>query len=471
MPLTDKTIRAAQPKGKQYQLQDGGGLYVLVLPCGTKEFVLRYTPRGGKRKRIVLGKYPDTTLARARAEASEHRGRIYSGADPAAERTAARIQGETLTDVVDRYIAEHAETWKPSTAKTYLSAIGRFTEWAASSRVKLASDVTPATLAAYRAHAVKLPRRVKAKGGSRRDVVSTGERRGASAINCDLRATKTMLQALRKAGRLPSIGGSDAITDNLQLLTVEQAKPDPLKVAQLRKLLGACENHDAATWTMTRSEAQGMVEIGQTPRHEPVGPLVVLMLLSGMRLGEALDLRWEDVDLQEGLILVRARKTHQERKIDLGVSPALGRLLAVMGDAVEGAHVFNHTEATAGSARLRLISDYRAPAFLWSTRNSRPGERSAPTLRSTCGCYLTCAPSIYGAASLYMASVRQGHSAEVAQKHYLGALTRIPKDATTLESAMQIERELEQMINRLGATQATRRRQPPSNRSFGATAR
>jgi integrase len=88
--------------------------------------------------------------------------------------------------------------------------------------------------------------------------------------------------------------------------------------------------------------------------------------------------------------------------------------------------------------------DYGAPPFLFSTRHSRAGDAapSAPTLRSTCGCYLANAPAIFGAASVYRAAAQLGHSVQVAERHYLGTLRRIPASATTLEAAMEIEAAL-----------------------------
>jgi integrase len=97
------------------------------------------------------------------------------------------------------------------------------------------------------------------------------------------------------------------------------------------------------------------------------------------------------------------------------------------------------TEAVASEARRRLIDDYGAPPFQWSTRNSRPGSRSFPTLRSTCGSYLACAPSIYKGSSATLAAAQLGHSVQVAERHYIGTLRRIPTSATTLEAAMEIE--------------------------------
>ena len=70
-----------------------------------------------------------------------------------------------------------------------------------------------------------------------------------------------------------------------------------LKAAELRALLEAAQRHDAATYTLTRVErAEGEAE-GATPRYTPIAPFVVFVLLTGMRLGEALALDWSAVDL------------------------------------------------------------------------------------------------------------------------------------------------------------------------------
>jgi hypothetical protein len=60
-------------------------------------------------------------------------------------------------------------------------------------------------------------------------------------------------------------------------------------------------------------------------------------------------------------------------------------------------------------------------------------------LRSTCATYLTNAPGIFGAATVFMSARQLGHSVMVAEKHYLGVHRGIPKEAHSLEAAMQIE--------------------------------
>lgn len=59
-------------------------------------------------------------------------------------------------------------------------------------------------------------------------------------------------------------------------------------------------------------------------------------------------------------------------------------------------------------------------------------------LRSTCSTYLTNAPSIAGAAAVFVSAKRCGHSVMVAKKHYAG-LVSVSREARTLEAAMGIE--------------------------------
>jgi hypothetical protein len=50
-----------------------------------------------------------------------------------------------------------------------------------------------------------------------------------------------------------------------------------------------------------------------------------------------------------------------------------------------------------------------------------------------------------------MESRQLGHSVLVAEKHYAGLIRGIPIEARTLEAAMQIEREADQVIASIGS--------------------
>ena len=81
-PLTDKEIKEAKPKAKEYKLFDGGGLYISITPKGGKWWRLKYR-FDGKEKRLSVGIYPDTSLKAARAERDRMKADIAAGIDPA----------------------------------------------------------------------------------------------------------------------------------------------------------------------------------------------------------------------------------------------------------------------------------------------------------------------------------------------------------------------------------------------------
>ena len=72
--LTEVAIKKAKPgfnpiskaeTTNAYKLADGGGMYLEVMPNGSKYWRLKYR-FGGKEKRLALGVYPDVSLADGR---------------------------------------------------------------------------------------------------------------------------------------------------------------------------------------------------------------------------------------------------------------------------------------------------------------------------------------------------------------------------------------------------------------------
>lgn len=105
MPLTDTAIRKAARSAKPYKLADGGGLYLLLNPNGSKWWRWDYR-MAGKRKTLSMGTYPDTTLAQAREKHAAARKLLAQGTDPSADRQEAkRLQIEAHQAAVDTFEA------------------------------------------------------------------------------------------------------------------------------------------------------------------------------------------------------------------------------------------------------------------------------------------------------------------------------------------------------------------------------
>ncbi|WP_178861259.1 tyrosine-type recombinase/integrase [Thiomicrorhabdus cannonii] len=79
--LTDIAVKKLKPLDKAYKTTDGGGLYILTTPTGTKTW--RYDCSiNGKRATLTFGEYPTLSLADARKQHEETKAQIKSGIDP-----------------------------------------------------------------------------------------------------------------------------------------------------------------------------------------------------------------------------------------------------------------------------------------------------------------------------------------------------------------------------------------------------
>ncbi|MFM0382851.1 tyrosine-type recombinase/integrase [Paraburkholderia dipogonis] len=85
--LTPTRLNNAKPKEKAYKLADGGGLFVLIQPGGSKTWAYQYR-MDGKRREVTIGRYPEIAVADARDRHSEYRSMVEQGQDPAASKRA-----------------------------------------------------------------------------------------------------------------------------------------------------------------------------------------------------------------------------------------------------------------------------------------------------------------------------------------------------------------------------------------------
>lgn len=91
-PTNRLSARAVQTTTKAGYHADGGGLYLLVGPTGSKSWVLRYQ-RGGRRREMGLGPTQLVSLQEARVSALQHRRQLLAGEDPIEARRVRRSAG------------------------------------------------------------------------------------------------------------------------------------------------------------------------------------------------------------------------------------------------------------------------------------------------------------------------------------------------------------------------------------------
>ncbi len=121
---TDKAIKAAKPEAKQYRMAAGQGMYLQVMPNGSKLWRMKYR-FDGKEKVLSFGAYPEVTLAQARLKREEARQQLAEGIDPSEllkqQRQQAKAKVLTFKTVAERWYHGKAvlakRPWAPATAE------------------------------------------------------------------------------------------------------------------------------------------------------------------------------------------------------------------------------------------------------------------------------------------------------------------------------------------------------------------
>lgn len=123
-PLTDIQPRTAKRKDKPYKLADGGGLYLLVNPDGSKYWRMGYR-FGGVQRLLAFGKYPEISLANARKARAAARAQINAGIDPAQTRRIEKRQraidaANTFEAIAREWHQHKVDSWQPRTSTNVL---------------------------------------------------------------------------------------------------------------------------------------------------------------------------------------------------------------------------------------------------------------------------------------------------------------------------------------------------------------
>ena len=88
--LTDIGVKNLKPKDKPYKQPAGNGLHITVKPDGSKFWVFRYRFEG-KENSLSMGRYPQTSLAKAQQKVIAAQTLIADGANPSHQRKAEKI--------------------------------------------------------------------------------------------------------------------------------------------------------------------------------------------------------------------------------------------------------------------------------------------------------------------------------------------------------------------------------------------
>lgn len=112
MKLTNTACLGAKPKDKPYKLTDGQGLYLEVMPNGSKYWRFKYR-FAGKEKRLAFGVYPEVSLKEARDGRAEARESLRKDIDPSIVKKKRRLQAHlNANNTFESLAKDWHENWK-----------------------------------------------------------------------------------------------------------------------------------------------------------------------------------------------------------------------------------------------------------------------------------------------------------------------------------------------------------------------
>lgn len=124
MPLTNIACQKAQPDQKPYKMFDSGGLYLEVMPNGSKYWRLKYR-YFGKENRLAIGVYPRISLAEARERREQAKKALDNNVNPSVSKKEQKMRAQQNAETTFELVARewhklNEEKWTPNYAQDIL---------------------------------------------------------------------------------------------------------------------------------------------------------------------------------------------------------------------------------------------------------------------------------------------------------------------------------------------------------------
>ena len=291
--ITKRAVDGAGPRPGRYTVWDFElkGFGIRIAASGTKTYFVRYRPRGlgrGAPKRfVVLGRHGAITPDEARNRARAILGAVAAGQDPAKERAGPNA-AITIASLADRFIDEHVKPKRKDRTAAGYSAI-------------LNSHVVP---------------RFGKRGADRISPAEIAQLHHAMRdrpyqANRTLAIVASMYGFAARRGLVPKgTNPAEGIERYRELSRERYLSADEL--ARLGEALRVAETV-GLRWRAPTDEFRSKHLAKEENQRTLFAPQVTLafrlLLFTGARLREILNLEWRHVDLERGVLLLPDSKT------------------------------------------------------------------------------------------------------------------------------------------------------------------
>jgi integrase len=310
--LSKRTVDALRPGVKPYIMfdEDLTGFGLRVLPSGTKTWIVEYRPGAGGRKvfkrRMKIDLASRVTPDEARTQAREILARVRLGEDPAGER-AIRRDAPTLAAFAEQFLEEYAvaPTIKPTTRRLYTGNLRKL--------------VVPA-LGSLKLDAVTGP-----------DIARLHRKLGKTKPTAANNMLVTLSSLYRYADEIGLVAKGLNPVKNATNRHKSERKERFLTMEEMKRLADALRNveQNGLDWRLTpgldpsRAKHRAKAETQKIEVSPFVLAAIRLLLFTGCRLGEVMNLKWSEVDFERGILNLADSKTGKKSVVLNGPAIAI----------------------------------------------------------------------------------------------------------------------------------------------------
>lgn len=297
--ITPELVQTIAPAERIFDINDTEvkGFMLRVRPNGDKSFFLRYRNASGANRTYKIASTVEYTPRKARDEAIKLLGSIKDGHDPQEKKRDKRQQAvadkssPTLREFLDNQYKDYVVTHHRTGDKNYKHILA------------CAGDLLDKKLKAITVQDVDTWKAARLKGGAKKSTVD----RDVGGIRA----------AFRKAVEWQLIPDSPFAT--IKAFNEDNKRIRYLSDAEESQLRAALDEREARM----RKERQSGNEFRQARGYDPLPdygtfadhlkPMVIISMHTGVRQGELFKLTWDAIDIDGGLLTVRAKTTKADK--------------------------------------------------------------------------------------------------------------------------------------------------------------
>ena len=281
MALTDTKLRNLKPGDKAYQKADEGGLFVEVMPGGSKIWRLRYR-LAGKQEKITLGCYPVYALAEARTWRADCKMLVGRGVSPMALK-----RGDPIPSGVSPIVKDMAQAF--------------IREWCLKTRAKAKAKQALETVEAFAW--CWYAEIVEPNNSNPRNIKRVLEKDVIPAIGAKQIAEVTVTDVLAITDKIKNRGADQMALQTRNVLkrlfayaiAREKIQFNPAAAIEA-KFIASAKSRDVA---LTPAEIGKLLRaIYQSSMKRAHKLALHLLILCMVRKSELIEARWEEIDFE-----------------------------------------------------------------------------------------------------------------------------------------------------------------------------